>query len=174
MEQNKDFYYEDRAQTVADVKSIFDVAVARNAKYYRAVSTSGKIYGWSGNSSVQADVGQEWFENPEYHAPEAADNSADTIQTENKQDEPVQAADKPITDEASVADELSTDVEKSQEPAETPVERDETNNEAALRARIFELKRELLGTEELLAITERELQEVKDAIKVLIAFIKSA
>lgn len=65
-------YYEKKNITTAtEVKEAHDYAVEHNYKYYRAVTEHGAIFGWVDGKHAKATEGQEWFENPEYKAPES-------------------------------------------------------------------------------------------------------
>lgn len=64
---------------VPQIKICYDYAVDNNIKYYRALSKTGKIYGYFNNSHVEASEynatyidGELWFENPNYN-PELID-----------------------------------------------------------------------------------------------------
>lgn len=62
-------------RTPEDIKNVYLKAVEQNAKYYRAVSNSGKFYGWETSLAypqghhIPAQVGQEWFVNDKYVEP---------------------------------------------------------------------------------------------------------
>ena len=63
-------------QAIQQIKQAYEAAVAQNKKFYRAVSASGKIYGWEitpgtpQGHKVNAQPSQEWFINPYYVEPQ--------------------------------------------------------------------------------------------------------
>ena len=62
-------------RTPDDIKNVYLKAVEENIKFYRAVSNSGKYYGWETNvvypqgHHIPAIEGQEWFINDKYVEP---------------------------------------------------------------------------------------------------------
>ena len=61
--------------TAPEIEETYLQAVKENIPYYRAISKTGKIYGWEINSlypnghHVPAKEGQEWFVNEKYVEP---------------------------------------------------------------------------------------------------------
>lgn len=59
-----------------EIKGAYETAVAENKEFYRAISGSGKVYGWVGGKHALADNGnsvevdgERWFRNDKYVAP---------------------------------------------------------------------------------------------------------
>lgn len=78
-------------RTPEDIKNVYLKAVEQNAKYYRAVSNSGKYYGWETSLAypqghhVPAQVGQDWFVNNKYVEP-----------VEEPIEEPIEPVEEPV------------------------------------------------------------------------------
>lgn len=55
-------------ETKSQIKELYDTAVAKNYKFYRAISAKGKYYGWDEytNSNYMLNPGVLWAENPHY------------------------------------------------------------------------------------------------------------
>ena len=142
-----------------EIKKAYEDAVKANAPKYRAVSKTNLIYGWDEktNKFIKAEIGQEWFDNPHYVAPE----------------EPVE---EPIVEEmVEVAKEMVEEV-KAQETIAEPVEEkpnfEAMYNEAegtikALKEKVASLEKALeekdVANEEL----QGELDDIKEAVKVI-------
>lgn len=101
-------------KTAEDIKNVYLQAVEENVKEYRAVSNSGKFYGWETSLAypqghhILAQAGQEWFVNDKYVEP-----------VEEPEVEPMveETAEEPT--EEPVVEEVEQPVEETtEEPAE--------------------------------------------------------
>ncbi len=167
MEDTKELYYEANAIYGDDVKRVYEEAVTKNAKFYRAKSKSGLYFGWNGDRFVRAGEGQEWFENPEYKAEEfISDDTLDTVKNTEQIVEDSALIEETITSTDENADnEQSTDTEQS-ESLDFEMRIEELDRQLAEKAAALDEKNELLEN------VEHKLSELKDAVKVIINFIE--
>lgn len=146
---DENLYYEADVKFSGDVSKVYEDAAARNAKYYRGVSPSGKYFGWVDGHYVSADDGQEWFENPNYIASEQSPTEDEPLY-ESKEEEV-----EPVSDVAPIG--VSFDFEAHIAELEKALaEKDEQLREKAAR----------------LVEDEIKLAELKNAVKVIIDFIR--
>ena len=113
--ENKELYYSVNANSSGEVYGAYLYAKAHNIKYYRAVSKSGKFFGWVDGTHVEATSGQEWFENSFYIEPEQLEDLDAMPEPDLQRDITVATIeitgdtrinDKSITDDAEKIDEL--------------------------------------------------------------------
>lgn len=149
-------YYEAEVKYGDDVRKVYDVAIEKNVKFYRGISASGKYFGWLNDKFVSAEDGQEWFINSKYKEPEVTDEqpleAVETI-TETKKE---QTEEQTITKETAIDD------------AETPSNKQTFD----FVERITELEKALVEKSARLVEDEEKLAKLKNAVKVIIDFIR--
>lgn len=127
-------------KTAEDIKNVYLQAVEEKVKEYRAVSNSGKFYGWEISLAypqghhILAQAGQEWFVNDKYVEPVKE-------VVEEKVEEPVEEIVEPI--------------EETKEKVE------EANYETLYNETVDKLK----GVEEELANKDEEISALKAEIE---------
>lgn len=160
--ENNELYYEVIATTTDEVQAAYEYAVANNKRYYRAKTKSGKIFGWIGGKHVIAEDGQEWFDNPHYKAPAAEfEEDLDTADTEG-----VKEAESMPEKENAIINNRATDEQDTPVGAvAAPIIATDTEN------RIAELERLIAEKTEQLGISENKIRELRNAVKIIKAFI---
>lgn len=148
-------YYEDAVTYGSEVKNVYERAIERNAKYYRATA-GGKYYGWVNGKHVAAESGQEWFDNPEYKEP--------IVQSEETLI---------ITDEQTgVAEAAELDSENSLASADKAISDEAADMIAKLQEQVSDLKNELSQKIEQYESATAKLNELSNAVKIIVDFIK--
>ncbi|MDE6966755.1 MAG: hypothetical protein K2O94_07240 [Clostridiales bacterium] len=172
--ENNELYYEVIATTTDEVQAAYEYAVANNKRYYRAKTKSGKIFGWIGGKHVIAEDGQEWFDNPHYKAPAAefeedldtADNVENEVADKAADTEGVKEAESMPEKENAIINNRATDEQDTPVGAvAAPIIATDTEN------RIAELERLIAEKTEQLGISENKIRELRNAVKIIKAFI---
>lgn len=167
--ENNELYYEVNAATSGEVEAAYKYAVAHNIRYYRVKSKSGKIFGWIGDKHVIAEDGQEWFDNPHYKAPVTEEEKDLDISEDTETD-----AETDVAVETVEQDEAINDIDKA---ADVDVNSDKddassvTEKETTVDPRIAELEHLVKEKSAQLDANDNKLRELKNAIKIIKAFI---
>ena len=157
----------------SEIKKAYEEAVAQNAKFYRAISSSGAIYGWNSEGinpktglkgvHVKAVDGQEWFENDKYVEPIVEKTDDEII------DEAVEALDKELDESNAEVQEI---VEEAKEEVVNEVATEEPTTEQTVDYKALyetaiaekdELEAKLIETEKAFA----DYKAVVEAFKAL-------
>ena len=169
MENFNENYYEKRGVTKpSEIEEAYNYAKANNIQFYRCVSNSGLYYGWINDKYVKAAAGQEWFENPDYIAPEKVEFDEPSDDEEIEVVELVGELEK----KEKIADEQTVDI--ADETAETAQEKPvdacaelkelfkKTQDEALKYATLYgEAKSELDAIKTTFSLIAKELNDSK-------------
>lgn len=79
-------YYEVPVTLASEIKTAYEHVVKNNIRRYRCLAKDGNIYGWVNEKHVKAQVGQEWFDNPEYKENLSAVNENSTKEHDEEVD----------------------------------------------------------------------------------------
>ena len=135
-------------RTPDDIKNVYLKAVEENIKFYRAVSNSGKYYGWETNvvypqgHHIPAIEGQEWFINDKYVEPV---------------EEPIEQPVEELEVEPIVEENVEETVE---EPTEEPAQIDYKALYEETLEKLGEVEDELANKDEEISALKSEIEKI--------------
>lgn len=142
----------------SEVKRAYETAVEQNMKFYRAVSGSGKPYGWVNGRHVLADNtnaevidGEFWFKNDKYIEPQTEEEILDEV---------VETLEETIIEEESVKEEPIKEEIDYKALYET-----EKGKAKELENALLETTTELTTTQDQLNMINQEFAEYKAVVE---------